>query len=436
MLRFILPLTLALFATTARAEVEIQEVTSPGGVNAWLVEQHEIPFLALEIRVRGGANLDEPGKRGAVNLMTAVIEEGAGERDAVAFQTAREELAASFSFSVSDDSFGVSARVLTENRDEALALLREALISPRFDQDAIDRVRAQVISGIQSQTQRPNVIASSTFNAEAFGDHPYGTALDGTIESVSALTRDDLLAAHRNVVTRDRLYVSAVGDITAEELGTLLDNLLSDLPSNAPALPPHVEPATFGGITVVPFPGPQSTIYFGHEGITRDDPDYITAYILNHILGSGGFESRLMQELREKRGLTYGVGTYLVPNDLSELIVGGFSTSNQSVAEAIELVRGEWQRLATEWVTQAELDRAKTYLTGQYPLRFDSNANIAQIMVGMQMIDLPTDYVLNRNDLVNAVTLQDLNRVASRILNPDALHFVVVGEPVGLDANQ
>ncbi|ADO43460.1 peptidase, M16 family, putative [Ketogulonicigenium vulgare Y25] len=210
MLRFILPLTLALFATTARAEVEIQEVTSPGGVNAWLVEQHEIPFLALEIRVRGGANLDEPGKRGAVNLMTAVIEEGAGERDAVAFQTAREELAASFSFSVSDDSFGVSARVLTENRDEALALLREALISPRFDQDAIDRVRAQVISGIQSQTQRPNVIASSTFNAEAFGDHPYGTALDGTIESVSALTRDDLLAAHRNVVTRDRLYVSAV----------------------------------------------------------------------------------------------------------------------------------------------------------------------------------------------------------------------------------
>ncbi|ARO15375.1 peptidase M16 domain protein [Ketogulonicigenium robustum] len=436
MLRFLLALTLTVFAVGARAEVNIQQVTSPGGVDAWLVEEHEIPFVALEIRVRGGANLDAPGKRGAANLMAALLEEGAGDMDARAFQTAREELAASFSFSVSDDAFAVSARALTENRDQAMALLRQALVAPRFDDDAIERVRAQVIAGIQSDAQRPNAIAAATFNAEAFGDHPYGSSLDGTVESVAGLTRDDLLAAHRKLVTRDRLYVSAVGDITAEELGNLVDALFADLPQSAPTLPDHVTPAIAGGVTVVPFPGPQATIYFGHEGIKRDDPDYITAYLLNHILGSGGFESRLMQELREKRGLTYGVSTYLIPNDLSELIVGGFSTSNQNVAEAIELVRTEWMRLATEWVSQDELDKAKTYLTGQYALRFDSNASIAQIMVGMQMIGLPPDYVTNRNELVNAVTLQDLNRVASRLLNPDALHFVVVGEPVGLDSNQ
>lgn len=431
MMRFLTGLVLALWSAAAAAAVEIQEVTSPGGIDAWLVEEHSIPFVALEIRIRGGSGLDEPGKRGAVKLMVALLEEGSGEMDARAFAEARESLAASFGFDVYDDAFSLSAQMLTENRDAAVDLLRQALVAPRFDEDAIERVRAQVQSILQSDAVDPDSIASDTFYAAAYPDHPYGTDRNGTPESVAALTRDDLIAAHRAVLTRERIYVGAVGDITPEELGALLDRLLGDLPATGPAGPARVDFGLSGGVTVVDFDTPQAVALFGHRGITRDDPRYFAAYILNHILGDG-FESRLMQEVRERRGLTYGIGTYLVPRDLSEMILGSFASSNASMAEAVEVVRAEWARIVEGGVTAEELAVAKTFLTGEYPLRFDGNAPIAEILVGMQMIGLPPDYVVNRNAYVEAVTLEEINRVAREILHPDDLHFVVVGRPEGL----
>lgn len=226
-MRLIYALILTVIAALpARAEVDIQEVTSPGGITAWLVEEHSIPFVALEIRFRGGASLDAPGKRGAINLMTGLLEEGAGEMDARAFSRATEVLATNLSFDVSDDALSVSARFLTENRAPSIDLLRAALQEPRFDEDAIERVRGQVISNIQSNQKDPNKIAQQTFDRIAFGDHPYGSSLNGTLESVAGLTRDDLLAAHRAVLARDRIIVGAVGDITPEELGQMLDKLL------------------------------------------------------------------------------------------------------------------------------------------------------------------------------------------------------------------
>ncbi|WP_377509309.1 M16 family metallopeptidase [Octadecabacter sp. R77987] len=433
MIRFVFAALLSVAAATAQAEVDIQEVTSPGGINAWLVEDHEIPFLALEIRIEGGASLDLAGKRGAANLMTGLLEEGSGEMDARAFQTAREGLAASFGFDNYDDSFSVSARVLTENRDEALALLRAALIDPTFDDDAVERVRAQVLSIIASDEKNPNRIAGAAFDAAAFGDHPYGSSLNGTAESVAALTRDDLITAHRNVLTRDRVYVGAVGDITAQELGVVLDDLLGDLPQSDAPLPEDVPFGLAGGVTVVPFETPQSVAYFGHQGLKRDDEDFFAAYILNTILGGGSFESRLMTEVREKRGLTYGVYTYLVPKDHAEMVIGSVASGNDRIGEAIAVIRDEWARIASDGVTADELSAAKTYLTGAYPLRFDGNAPIADILVGMQMTGLPPDYVINRNDYVNAVTLDEINRVAGELLRPDDLHFVVVGQPAGVE---
>lgn len=433
MIRFVFAALLSVAAATAQAEVDIQEVTSPGGINAWLVEDHEIPFLALEIRIEGGASLDVAGKRGAANLMTGLLEEGSGEMDARAFQTAREGLAASFGFDIYDDSFSVSARVLSENRDEALALLRAALIDPTFDDDAVERVRAQVLSIIASDEKNPNRIAGAAFDAAAFGDHPYGSSLNGTAESIAALTRDDLITAHRNVLTRDRVYVGAVGDITAQELGVVLDDLLGDLPQSDAPLPEDVPFGLAGGVTVVPFETPQSVAYFGHQGLKRDDEDFFAAYILNTILGGGSFESRLMTEVREKRGLTYGVYTYLVPKDHAEMVIGSVASGNDRIGEAIAVIRDEWARIASDGVTADELSAAKTYLTGAYPLRFDGNAPIADILVGMQMTGLPPDYVINRNDYVNAVTLDEINRVAGELLRPGDLHFVVVGQPVGVE---
>ena len=433
MIRLILGLALTLWATSSAA-IDIEEVTSDGGINVWLVEEPSIPFVALEIRIRGGTALDAPGKRGATNLMMALVEEGSGGMTAQEFQAKLESLAASFSFRAYDDTMSISARFLTENQDEVLALLRQALTDPRFDQEAIDRVRAQVISGIASDAKNPNRIASAYFNSAGFGDHPYGTSPDGTIDSVNALTQADMFDAHRATITRDRMFVSAVGDITADQIGPMLDDLLGDLPATGAKMPDRVEFALGGGVTVIDFETPQSVALFGHSGITRDDPDYFAAYILNEVLGGSGRESRLMNEVREKRGLTYGISSFIVPKLHAELFMGQVASGNDTIAEAIDVTRAVWTDLAENGITQEELDEIKTYLTGAYPLRFDGNAKIAGIMVGMQMIGLPTDYINTRNAQIEAVTLEDVNAMAKRLLQPDALRFVVVGQPVGLES--
>lgn len=419
-------------ALPAQAELKIQEVTSPGGITAWLVEDHNIPFTALEIQFRGGSSLDQPGKRGAVNLMTALLEEGAGEMDSVAFAEARDALAAEFHFNANGDGLGISARFLTENRDAAVDLLQQALVHPRFDQDAVDRVRGQVLSILRSNEKDPNALASEAFDALAYGDHPYGSVGDGTIDSVTALTRDDILAAHAAVLARDRVFVAASGDITAEELAVLLDRLLGALPATGAAQPGDAKLLFAGGTTVIDFPSPQSTVLFGQAGIARDDPDFFAAFILNEALGGGRFTARLMSEIREKRGLTYGIGTYLLNMDHADMLMGQFSASNDKVAEAIAVLRDEWKKTASEGISEAELEATKTYLVGSYPLRFNGNGAIAGILVGMQMDGLPIDYAVTRNAKIEAVTMDDIRRVAARLIDPDGLHFVVVGQPQGL----
>ena len=424
-----------LSGSMARAEIDIKEVTSPGGISAWLVEDHSIPFMALELRFRGGTSLEAPGRRGATYLMTALLEEGSGDMRAQDYARALEGLAAGFSFDASKDVVSISAEMLTENRAEVAALLRQTLMEPRFDQDALDRVRAQVLVGLRSDEKDPNTIAGRAFAEMAFGDHPYGSDGKGTPETVTALTRQDMFDAHEAVFARDRLYVSAVGDITPEELGLMLDDLLGALPETGAPMPGRVAPQIAGGTTVVDFDTPQSVALFGQVGIDRHDPDFFAAYVLNQILGGGSFESRLMTEVREKRGLTYGAYSYLVPRDLAATYMGSFASANEKMAEAVSVVRDEWTKIATQGVSEAELADAKTYLTGAYPLRFNGNSQIASILVGMQMDDLGLDYVKTRNAKVDAVTLEDANRVAARLYDPAGLHFTIVGRPEGLDTS-
>ncbi|MHA7850912.1 M16 family metallopeptidase [Roseovarius sp.] len=435
MMRFVFAFAAFFVAMPAWATIEIEEVTTPGGINAWLVEDHSIPFVALELRFRGGASLDPEGKRGVTNLMVGLLEEGAGDMDSRAFARATEALAASFRYDVSDDTLSVSARFLTENREQAIALLRKSLVDPRFDQDAIDRVREQVNSGIRSSEKDPQDIASTAFDALVFGDHPYGSSLSGTLESVASLTREDIVAAHQASMTRDRLYVSAVGDITRDELVALLDDLLLDLPAEGAPLPGVADLNLPGGIQVVEFETPQAVAVFAQPGIDQEHPDFFPAFVLNHILGGGSFESRLMHEVREKRGLTYGISSYLMDRDSAELWMGGVASANDRIAETIDVIRSEWARMRDTGVTAEELENAKTFLTGAYPLRFDGNAPIARIAVNMQMQGLSTDYIANRNDMVNAVTLEDVNRVAQELLDPSRLTFVVVGQPAGVTSS-
>ena len=432
MKRFVLALALAITALPAVAEIKIQQVTSPGGIKAWLVEEHGIPFTAIEIRFLGGTSLDRPGKRGEVNLMTALIEEGAGDMDSQAFAAARDGVAAEFQFRSDLDGVGVSAKFLTENRDKAVDLLHAALTKPRFDADAVERVRGQVLAGLQSDAKDPEVIAAKIMQARAYGDHPYGTSGDGTEDSVKALTRDDMLAAFGGAIARDRIFVAAAGDISAADLGVMLDKLLGDLPATGAAQPGDVALVAKGGLVQQSFPGPQSSISFYQGGIKFDDPDYFAATVLNEVLGGNGFASRLMDQVRERRGLTYGVGTGLAAYDHAEMWSGSLATANDKAGEAIQVIRDVWAEMAGKGITQKELDDTKTYMTGAYPLRFDGNGTIAGILVGMQIMGLPSTYPATRNARVEAVTLADVSRVAARLLTPDKLFFVVVGDATGL----
>jgi len=410
----------------------ITEVVSPGGITAWLVEEPSIPIVSVRIEFDGGARVDEPGKEGAVNLTTALIEEGAGDMDNQDFAAALEDLSSSIGFSAGRDSFSVSVASLSENITDTMALLHIALTDPLFDDEAIERVREQVLSGLRSKAKDPQALASNRWYAEVFGDASYGTPVSGTIETVTALTRDDLLAAYGRMVATARMKIGVVGDIDADTLAMLLDETFGTLEAGEALDKAPVSVRETGGLIVIEEDVPQSTVVLGHKGILRDDPDYIPAYVMNYVLGGGGLTSRLTEEVREKNGLAYSVYSYLYPLDRAGLYMGGVATANPRVAQSLELIQQEWARMADGGLTAGELDAAKKYLTGAFALRFDSNSKIASFLVGAQSADLPIDYIDTRNGLVEAVTLEDVQRVAKRLLKPEDLFVVVVGQPEGL----
>ncbi|TQM91937.1 M16 family metallopeptidase [Roseinatronobacter monicus] len=422
-----------LAAFPLRAEVDITQVTSPSGLNAWLVEERSIPFVSLDLIFPGGATLESDEQAGVVNLMTALLSDGAGDMDAQAFAARSEELATRMSFNAGRDSVSVSVRFLTEDAEAVIEHLRLALTEPRFDEDAIARTRGQLLAQLRRDALDPNTLASRAFASVAFDGHPYGREANGTPETVGALDRDALVAAHQGAIARDRVYIGAAGDISAEDLGELLDRLFEGIPETGWDLPDHAEFLAEPGVEVIPFDGPQSVVAFGHAGIARDDPEFLTAYVVNEIFGGGRFGTRLMRSLREERGLTYGIGAFLSSGALGESYQGRLSTDNDNVEIVLELLREEWAQMANDGVTEEELKRIQTYLTGAYPLRFDGNSSIASIMASMQYQGFDIDYVNRRNDMISSLTLDEVNDLASRLYDPDALFFVIVGQPVGLN---
>ena len=432
----ILVLALATGVAPAHA-LQVERVRSPGGIEAWLVRDHTNPIISVRFAFLGGASLDPAGKEGLANMTSALLDEGAGEWDSQAFQGLLSDLAISLRFDASRDVFGGKLKMLTRNRDKAFELLTQALIQPRFDDEPVGRIRAQLLSGLRRGSEDPDEIASRTLSRTLFPGHPYGRPVRGTVESITAMTAGDLRTFVANRLARDNLVIGVVGDISAEDLAPILDQVFGKLPENAaPWKIPEVEPSAEGKTIVVKKAVPQSSIVFAQPGVKRNDPDFYAAYILNHILGGGGFTSRLYDEVRDKRGLAYSIYSSLYPLDYSSMIIGGAGTANARAAETVRLVRQEWKRLATGGVTAEELADAKTYLTGSYPLRFTSSSFIAAILVGIQMDDLGIDYIDKRNGYVEAVTLQQVNRLAADLIDAEKLTMVVVGEPQGLEGSE
>jgi zinc protease len=425
----------AVAAPAARA-MSIERVVSPGGIEAWLVSDRTLPLIAVEFAFVGGADQDPLDKPGIANLATSLLDEGAGPFDANAFHDRLERKAIELSFRTGRDYLRGSLRTLSENRDEAFDALRLALTEPRFDPAAVERERAKIMALLRRETLNPNDMANRTWWATAFPDHPYGLPVNGTLESVPNITIDDLKSYTRRALARDNIKIAVVGDIDAETAGKLIDRAFGALPAKADLTPvAPVIPQGLGRRVVVPLDVPQAVVEFGGPGIARSDPDFMAAYIVNHILGGGAFSSRLYLEVREKRGLAYGVSASLIWLNRAALLLGHTATRADATAQTIDIVEHEIRRLAEEGPTEDELAKAKTFLKGSFALGLDTSNRVASQLVQIQTDDLGIDYIERRADLIDAVTLADAKRVAKRLLDGGML-VTVVGRPEGVTSSE
>jgi zinc protease len=426
---------IALAASAARA-MNIERLVSPGGIEAWLVSDHTLPLIAVEFAFLGSANQDPLDKPGVASMATSLLDEGAGPYDANTFHDRLERKAIELSFHTGRDYMRGSLRTLVENRDEAFDALRLALSEPRFDAAAVERERAQTMARLRRETLNPNDMASRNWWATAFPGHPYGLPVNGTLESVPTITIDDLKSYTRRALARDNVKIAIVGDIDAETAGKLIDRTFGALPEKADLKP--VAPAVPQGLgrrIVIPLDVPQAVVNYGRLGIARSDPDFMAAYIVNHILGGGAFSSRLYAEVREKRGLAYGISDSLVWLNHTALLLGHTATRADATGQTIEIIEREIRRLAEEGPTEAEFVKAKTYLKGAFALGLDTSNRIASQLVQMQIDNLGIDYIERRGALIDAVTLADAKRVAKRLLDGGML-ITVVGRPEGVSSSE
>lgn len=415
------------FATPSHAASKIQRVVSPGGIEAWFVQDATVPLIAVEYAFGGGAAQDPADKPGVATMVAGLLDEGAADLDSKTFHERLERRAIDLSFTASREHFRGSLRMLKDNRDEAFDLLRLALTAPRFDADDVERIRAQVMSGLRRESSSPGALASRKFLEVAFGDHPYGRPTGGSLTSIPAINVEDLKAYKSRVVARDTLRIAVVGDIDAGTLGTLLDQTfgalpatsrLTDIPDVAAVKPPQR--------AFIPLDVPQTVVTFGSPGIKRSDPHFMAAYIVNHILGGGTLSSRLYHEVREKRGLVYSVYGSLLWMDHSGLFIGNTATRADRATETVDTITREVRRMAADGPTQQELDEAKSYLKGSQMLALDTSAKLASALLQYQLDKLPIDYIEKRNAVVDAVTLDEARQAARQLWN-DGLLTVSVG---------
>lgn len=435
MLRYILGCFVFLLGLVlpAWAALPVQEITSEQGIKAWLVEDHNTPVVTLQFAFRGGVEQDKPDQQGLSVLLADMLTEGAGDLDAKTYQQTLAEHGIRFGLEASRDVISGSLYVLTAELPKAAEMARMALIAPRFDAEALARLKQRQQGAIKARLADPEWQARRALFAHVYPNHPYAYRSLGTAASVDAITSDALAAAAKSRLARDNLLIAAAGDITPDALAKLLDMIFGGLPEQADLTKvADISVPETGKTLLLPQEGGQALLLFVAPGISRDDPDWHAAQLVNYILGGGGFESRLMSEVRDRRGLTYGIGTSLSATEHSALVMGNARTANAKAGEAWTVTRDVWRKVYENGVTDAELQSARDYLVGSLATGFTSSSAIAGMLLSLQEDRLPMDYLDEREGKFRAVTLADAARVAKRLLDPARLTLVVTGKPDGI----
>lgn len=411
----------------------IQQFTTPGGVSVWLVEEPSIPILSLRMAWQAGETNDPEGLEGLTGAMVYHMNEGAGELDAQGFFKRMEELNMSFACGASNESTYCNASMLTDSASDSFDMITLAFAEPRFDDGPFERFLREQEVGLQTRETNPQYLASRARAAAMYPDHAY--ARDSSAESLAAMTQEAMRVQKDQLMVQEGMLVTAVGAMSPQELAPLIDRAVAGLPATSKTAETAdvVLAEAVAAPVVIDLPQPQSLVTFAAPAMKREDPDFYTAVVLNYTFGGGGFESRLMKDLRVEKGLTYGVYTQVSSEDKIQLWSGGGQTKNESAGEFIAGIKENMTKMVADGMTEEELSAAKAYLTGSYPLGFDSNAKIAARMMGVRLDGLPIDFFDKRNAMVDGVTLDDVNRVAAEYLDPTNFTFIVVGQPDGLD---
>jgi zinc protease len=425
----LIALTCAALCSSVANAADVKVLKMPKGEDVWYVSDHTLPMIAMSASIPAGSAYDPQGKFGLAAFTASLLDEGAGNLNATAFQTALSNRAIRLTINPGRDYLTVSLVTLTDNAKDAFQLLGLALAHPRFDQEAIQRVRAQILSSLQQEDTDPPTVAAKGFYKAYFRDHPYGHSVNGDATSINAITPADIKAFAATHWVKGDIKIAVSGDVDAATLAQLLNTAFGKLSPKSPPAPPWPGRVGQPGIEVIPLPVPQPTVVFGLPGLMRSDKDFIPAFVANYIIGGGGFSSRLTDEVRVKRGLTYDVSTSLDSLRRAGFVAGEFATKQGSVNEAIGVVRNTLDQFAQNGPTDKELADAKTYLTGSFPMSFSSNVGIVGELNGFQQVGLPVDYIQKRNALIDAVTSADVKRAAKRIFNPRAMTIVIGGTP-------
>ena len=427
MKRILLAILFVLVPLAPAFAVNVQVLHPAKGEDVWFVEDHTVPMIAISAAFPAGSAYDPQGKDGLAAFAAALMDEGAGNMRSTAFQTALSDRAIRFSASPGRDYLVVTMVTLSSNAKQAFKLLGLALAHPRFDDDAVSRVRTQILSALKEGEEDPDTVAAKGFFKIFFASHAYAHSVDGDAQTIAAINTNDLKQFAASHWVRAGLKVAVSGDVDAATLKSLLGSAFGALPASEPPQPQWVIHMGAPGVHVIAMPIPQPTAVFGLPGILRKDKDFIPAYVANYILGGGGFSSRLTQDVRVARGLTYDIDTSLDPYRRGGLVIGQVASKKGSMRETIDVMRATMKKFTSDGPTEKELTDAKTYLTGSFPLAFTSNAGIAAQLNAFQMAGLPVDYMDKRNALINAVTRDDVKRAAKRLFDPDKLTFVIAG---------
>jgi len=412
------------------AALTVEEIVSRKGIKAWLVEEHSVPLIAIRYAFVGGAVQDPAGKEGLADVMSDLLTEGAGDMPAAAFKERFLRLGSNLSAASGRDAIFGGLETLSARFEPSAELLRLMVTAPRFDRESVEQVRAQHLTDLAQAATVPTKIVVDRWYAEAFPGSVYARPITGTSESVARITPDDLKAQHARLFARDVLKIVIVGDIAKAAAAEAIDAIFGGLPEKAQVTPvSKVEPRTLEAPVVVTMDQPLATATFGLPSLPTDHPDFAALQVLNHVIGSGDFDSLLMDEVRVKRGLAYSIKTSLLNDSISSLMLGGFATKNENMGAALSVVKEVLAKTVREGPTQFQFENAKRYLTGSFLLDFDTNAKVAASLLTVWLRGDKPDYLLTRNQKINTVTLADVRRVAAEVLKPDRLIVAIVGDP-------